>query len=79
MGIEAVDTSGQVVWRVDQSVMSTAVIKLEIGVVGRSSFSLLPGESVNISVSVTNVAANATWYIRVNDTLHFYTGLWPIA
>jgi len=78
IGVEGVDTSDHEVRRVDQSVLSSAVITLEVGIVGSGSFWLAPGESVNVSVSVTNVGDIATWYIRISDTLHFYTGVSPI-
>ena len=78
MAVEGTDRTGHVIWRFDQSVMSAVVIRLDIKIVGNGSFSLLPGESVNVSAQVTSVGVAATWHIRVSDTLGFYTGNNPI-
>jgi hypothetical protein len=74
VAIEGYDVSGHVMWRFDESVVSAVVISLDIQIVGNSSYSLFPGQSVNVSVNVTSVGTSATWYIRVSDTETFYVG-----
>jgi len=74
VGWEGVDSSGNPVRRVDEKVTAAVNVKVEVRVQGNGSFSVFAGESLNVGVTVINVADDTTWYVRVRDSSAFYTG-----
>jgi len=78
VGWEGVDDEGNTVRRVDDKIVVAVNVKVEVRVEGNGSFSVLAGESLNVTVNVTNVGDFSTWYLRVTDTSAFYTGPAPI-
>ena len=74
VAVEGYDSAGHILRRYDTTSVSVVVVKLDVRVVGNNSYSLKPGESVNVTVNVTNFGVPTTWYIRVTDTANFFTG-----
>jgi hypothetical protein len=73
------DPSGYTVQRMNPSLISPVIIKVDIDAPsGERSLTLSPGDSVTVDVKVVSNGDPNTWYIRVTDTEGFYTGQSPI-
>ena len=59
----------------DDSLVTTAVVKLSLELSENSTLSIFPGDTVTVNVALYNIGQLTNWYIKVSDTNNFYIGL----
>ena len=58
----------------DDSLVTTAVVRLSLALSDNSTLSLFPGDTVTVNVALYNIGLLTNWYIKVSDTNNFYVG-----
>ena len=77
MVLKGTDSKGNLLQRTDPAVVATSSVTVSVAMDTSGGFSVTPGESVNVNITLTNNGTADTYTLNISDSEGFYEDVEP--